>query len=131
MSFLLDENVPAKFQELLKNNGYKVEHINSKHKGMIDKEVLAYAYKNKQIIISQDFDFCQLRQREHWGIIKISGKIENPLDILLKLLKHLNGQPLKDVYVQVDKNKIFKEIKVYSKKKHKFKHYQKIPIILD
>ncbi len=103
MSFLLDENVPAKFQELLKNNGYKVEHINSKHKGMTDKEVLAYAYKNKQIIISQDFDFCQLRQREHWGIIKISGKIENPLDILLKLLKHLNGQPLKDVYVQVDR----------------------------
>lgn len=28
MSFLLDENVPAKFQEVLKNNGYKVLHIN-------------------------------------------------------------------------------------------------------
>ena len=89
MSFLLDENVPVEFQKLLKNNGYKVEHINYKHKGMTDNEVLSYAYKNKQIIVSFDFDFCKLRQREHSGIIKISGKLVKPLDILLKLLAYL------------------------------------------
>ena len=131
MSFLLDENVPVEFQKVLKNNGYKVEHINSRHKGMTDNDVLAYAYKNKQIIISQDFDFCNLKQKKHSGIIKISGKITEHLDILLKLLMYLKDQSLKDIYIQVDKNKIFKEVKVYSKKKHKFKHYQRIPIYLD
>ena len=131
MSFLLDENVPVEFQKLLKNNGYKVEHINNKHKGMTDNEVLAYARKNKQIIISQDYDFCNLRQKEHFGIIKISGKLESPLETVIKVLSNLNGQSLENVYVKIDKNKVFKEIKVYSRKKHIFKQYQRIPIYLD
>lgn len=131
MNFLLDENVPIEFQKLLKNNGYKVEHINSKHKGMTDNEVLEYARKNKQIIISQDYDFCNLRQKEHFGIIKISGKLERPSETIIKVLANLKGQPLENVCVQIDKNKIFKETKVYSKKKHTFKQFQRIPIYLD
>lgn len=132
MSFLLDENVPVDFGKELKNIGYKVETVNIKKlKGMSDKQVLEYAYKNKQTIISFDSDFCGFKELNHYGIIKISGKISNPLDVIIELAKQFNKSGFENLFVQVDQKKAFVEYKVFSKKKKIFKgQFRRMPIHL-
>ena len=116
MSFLLDENVPVDFGKKLKNIGYKVETVNIKKlKGMNDKQVLEYAYKNKQTIISFDSDFCGFKELNHYSIIKISGKILNPLDVIIELAKQFSKSGFENLFVQVDQKKAFVEYKIFSK----------------
>ncbi len=43
MKFLLDENIAFSLKKVLKENGYDVEHINDRKKGIKDKEVFEYA----------------------------------------------------------------------------------------
>lgn len=130
MKLLLDEDVPNEFIKDLKRVGHDVEHINNKCKGMTDIQVMNYAYQHKRTIISLDADFCNLKKREHYGIIKLSGKINNTIEVLLELLKTLSNSDLRNVYFQIELDKAYREEKVYSKKRHKFKHYHKIPIYL-
>lgn len=131
MKFLLDENVPEEIGKKLKSEGYKVEHINDKmHKGMKDNEVFLYSYRNKQTIISLDADFCSYKKQSHYGIIKISGAIINPIDCLLELISLYKTKGFENVYIQLDKNKAYIENKVFSKK-NKFKHFVKLPIKLN
>ena len=120
MKVLLDENVPQGIIKVLKKAGHDVEHINYKCKGMKDEDVLEYAYKNKRTIISIDSDFCQFKIREHYGIIKVSGKLPELDKPLLQLLQLIKGTSTKNVYYQINENGAFKEIKKYGKKRKNF-----------
>lgn len=120
MKLLLDENVPQDIVRVLKKAGHDVEHINYKCKGMKDADVLEYAYKNKRTIISIDSDFCQFKIREHYGIIKISGKVPKLDEPLLQLLKLIKGTSTKNIYYQINEIGAFKEIKKYGKRRKNF-----------
>lgn len=130
MRLLLDENVPINLRKELKRVGHNVEHINFAGKGMTDEEVLSYALKEKRTLISLDADFCHLKKMENYGIIKINSKLSNKINILIELLSIIKNMDMKDIYIQIDENKAYIEEKVYSKKKHKFKHYYKRPLNL-
>ncbi|MCM1053687.1 MAG: DUF5615 family PIN-like protein [Ruminococcus sp.] len=132
MRLLLDENIPVSFIKQLKKAGYDVEHVNKKCKGKLDSEILDYALATKRAIVTFDSDFCGFRKREHFGIIKINGKIHNPINYLLELLNIINDSEIKNIYFQIEENnKILKEEKVYSKKKHIFKQFRRTTLFLD
>ncbi len=127
---LLDENVPAPLKLKLKDAGYDVEHVNNVAKGKKDSEILEYAYKHKRTIISIDSDFCKFREKEHYGLIKISGMISNPIVPLLELLEKFKMKELKDQNFQIDPDRAYLEIKKYTKKEE-FKQFHRIPIDLN
>ena len=132
MKLLLDENVPLNIKDDLKRAGHDVEHANRKCKGMSDSEILEYALRNKRIIVSFDSDFCNLRKRENHGIIKVNGKIKEPVIPLIELLKKIKNQDVKDIYYQIDINSVFEEKKKFGKRnKFLLKQFQRIYIPLE
>jgi len=128
MKLLLDENIPSSMKKMLENEGYGVEHANNKLKGKSDKEVFKYANETKQCIITYDFDFNELRKEPHYGIIKIDQITDNHQQKLLKILDDYKQDGLEDTYIYLGRSKIYKEIKKYTKKKHKFKQFHRIPL---
>lgn len=120
MRVLLDENVPNGISFVLKKAGHDVEHINRNCKGMKDAEVLEFAFKNRRIIITFDSDFCKFKKKNHYGIIKVNGKLAKPEEPLLELLKQLRKTDTKDVYYQIDVGSAFKETKKYGKRRKTF-----------
>ena len=131
MQFLLDENIPNEFKKALKSRGFVVESINvKKYSGMSDKEVLNLAYKKHLVIISFDADFCNLKKENHFGIIKINGKLENSLEILLELIELYKNKDIKNTFFEIKERKAYIETKVYSKKKNRFKQFKRTPIDL-
>lgn len=129
---LLDENIPFSVMMHLKKAGYNTEHINRKCKGKSDKEVLEYALKTKRIILTLDCDFCDFKKIKHYGIIKVSGKLEEPEKAIMEVLKKFKDTGLKDIYIQIDTNKAFIEIKKYGKKRKLFfKQFQRIELKLE
>lgn len=129
---LLDENIPVSVMKKLKKAGHDIEHINKKLKGKSDKEVLEYALKTKRIIVTLDCDFCGFKKIKHYGIIKVSGKLKEPETAVIEVLKKFKDVELEDVYIQIDTDRAFKEIKKYGKKrKFIFKQFQKIELKLE
>lgn len=128
---MLDENIPKEIGDFLKEEGFKVESINSnKHKGKSDKEVFEYAVKNKYTIITFDADFCSFKKEYHYGIIKLNGKLKAPKEILIKVINYYKSKNIKDLFVQVESPmKMIEESKKYSKK-NIFKQFRKMPIKL-
>lgn len=131
MKILLDENVPLSYFEKLKKIGYNVEHVSKKHSGKKDKDIFNYAVKNKKIIITFDADFCNFRKSKHYGIIKVSAKMQNNFEILLKLLKKIENENTEDIYYEISPNKMYRESKIFSKRTNKFKQFTKMPIIIE
>lgn len=128
MKLLLDENIPSSMKKMLENEGYGVEHVNNKLKGKSDKEVFNHAKENKQCIVTYDYDFNELRKEPHFGIIKIDKIVDNHQQRLLRILEDYKHEGIEDIYIYLGKNKIYKEIKKYTKKTHKFKQFHRIPL---
>lgn len=128
MKFLLDENIPATIKKTLSTNGYNVEHANQNLKGKKDREVFEYAVNNKQCIITYDIDFKELRKEPHFGIIKIDQITDNHQQKLLKIIEEYKREGLQDIYIYLGRTKLYKEIKKYTKKTHKFKQFHRIPL---
>lgn len=125
MSFLLDENIPESFVNLLKKAGCKkVEHINKVCKGKKDKDVLEYAFNRKYCVISFDSDFYELRKNKHYGIIKFSAKIINIDTALKNILDYIKENGTEDLYYELNSTNAFKDTKVFCKRKpYKFKQF--------
>lgn len=128
MKFLLDENIPSSLKKVLKSNGYDVEHINDNKKGAKDKTVFEYAVNNKKCIITYDIDFAELRKEPHYGIIKIEQIIGNYHSKLLKVIEKYKQEGLQDIYIYLGESKSYIEVKKYTKKKNKFKQFQRMPL---
>lgn len=75
---LLDEGVPVSFGEYLKNARHNVEHIklDVQHlMGKGDSMVVAYAVKEKRILIATDADFSHRRSDLVGQITKLDGAV--------------------------------------------------------
>lgn len=134
MKLLLDENVPFSFIKILKQEGYEVEHVkhNKYCRGKSDSVILEYAYKKEMTIISFDSDFCDFKRKNHFGIIKIEGKLDCKEKPLLELLKKYKNKSMKDLYFEINRKGAFVESKKYGKKrKFFFKQMAKMPIYLE
>lgn len=105
-------------KKVLNKAGYSTEHVNDILKGKKDSEVFAYAIQHKQCIISNDKDYY-MKEKKHYGIIRIGkGYSDEELETtILKLLKYIKVNGIEDIYYQLGKDRAFKELKKYGKKK--------------
>ena len=133
MRFLLDENVPNMYMKLLKNKGYKdIIRINDFGKGLPDTEVFKIAQKEKRAIITIDRDFDEYKKQESCGIISISGKLINPIEVMTIVLHQIEKDErlpsdLFNSFVRITNQEfyiIYKKKNKYNTAKCKFK---KIP----
>jgi predicted nuclease of predicted toxin-antitoxin system len=73
MKFLLDENIDARLHPFLQERGHDVTSVaKDYYYGLVDEDILAMAYQEERIIITNDRDFGELifRQgRPHSGVI--------------------------------------------------------------
>ena len=76
MKFLLDENIPNKYKDILE----KVYQI---------PKFFKLAYNQKRIIITIDKDFYQYKKVDNFGIISIGGNLLNPMNVLINTLKQI------------------------------------------
>lgn len=127
MKFLLDENIAFSLKKVLKENGYDVEHINDRKKGIKDKEVFEYALKAKRCIITYDNDFNEYKVLKHYGIIKIEQISNKYQEKLLEIVKQQKSEGFEDIFIHITKNRVYKITKVFSKK-NKFKQFRKVPL---
>lgn len=128
---LLDENVPIDLKKILSKAGYSVEHVINKCKGYKDEQVMEYALRNKQIIISQDSDFTNMQNKHHFGILKVEASMIFNTEPMFQLLKEIKNMVTEDQYYELTKKGAFKNIKKYTKKHHEFKQYYRVPIPLE
>ncbi len=109
MKFLLDENIPNSYKKELEKSGYKdIKRINDFNKGITDKEVFNYALKERRTIITNDTDFYEWKKDKHYGIISLSGKLENPIQSMIQAIKQIknddrfkNVNELDDIFIRV------------------------------
>lgn len=72
MRFLVDEYTGPKAAEWLREQGHKVFSVFDDAKGVSDDEVLAKAFSETWILITNDKDFGEMifrERREHHGVI--------------------------------------------------------------
>ena len=61
MKFLVDENIPSSFSNELKTTGYEVRHVTEVGlKATDDNEIVSFARKSGEIIITYDLDFSRI-----------------------------------------------------------------------
>lgn len=73
MEFLANENFPKPSIQLLLNKGYDVYSVSDMLSGISDLEVISFAVKKKQIILTFDKDY---------GEIIFKSKILNPVSVI-------------------------------------------------
>lgn len=90
MKFLLDENVPNSYKNQMKKLGYTdIKRINDFGKGMKDKEVFELSVNEERTIVSRDTDFFEWKKEKHFGIVSLSGKLENPIETMHQVFNQL------------------------------------------
>jgi len=101
MKFLANENLPLELVNELKNSGYDILRVDEVKKGMKDREVLEFSFKEKRILITFDRDFGKLVVKEGKdavGIIllrfqpKSIQHIKDRLFLLFGKIKELEGK---------------------------------------
>ena len=76
MKLLLDANVGRRVGEVLRQAGYDVERIAADADSPSDEAILAYAFRKKRIVLTQDHDLGEVAVklgRPHSGIIYLKG----------------------------------------------------------
>lgn len=103
MRFLLDENVPNYYKKDLEKYGYKdIKRINDFGKGLPDSEVFKISVQEERTLISIDTDFYAYKKEHHFGIISISGKLINPVNVIAKTIKQLEKDTNLSKYIFED-----------------------------
>lgn len=132
MKFLLDENVPNIYKNKLIKIGLKdIKRINDFGKGLPDIKVFEIAVQEERTIITIDTDFHDFKKKEHAGIISISGKLKEPIQTLIQVLKQIekderfNKQNLKNVFIRITNNNFIVGGKIKSKYKEVRCKYKK------
>lgn len=127
MKFLLDENIPNKYKNILVKNGYSdVKRINDFGKSLPDTKVFEMAYKEKRIIVTIDKDFYEYKKVDNYGIIAISSKILNPIEIMISMINQIKkDERFKDDFVNFFVKMTCDRFEVTCKtKKEKYKTYK-------
>lgn len=126
MKFLLDENIPNKYKDILVKNGYSdVKRINDFGKGLPDSEVFKLAYNQKRIIITIDKDFYQYKKVDNFGIISISCNLPNPMNVLINTLSQIKkDQRFENNFVNFFVRLTGEGFQIICKNKNKYKTYK-------
>jgi predicted nuclease of predicted toxin-antitoxin system len=119
MKFLFDQNIERRLAALLKNLGHNVKIVSVDYPpGILDDEVLAHAFKEKRILLTNDrSDFGELIFRyhhSHCGVILFrrmrSGDINTKQRRLLFVLEQYKNHFDQFVVVTPERVKIRKTV---------------------
>ena len=99
MEFLANENFPKPSIQLLVNKGYKVFSVSEMLSGISDLEVISFASKRNQIILTFDKDY---------GEIIFRTKIEQPISVIFFRFKGKGPEEAGIVLIDLIENKKMK-----------------------
>jgi predicted nuclease of predicted toxin-antitoxin system len=112
MRFLADENVPRPSVERLRRAGIDIASVSEDCPGVSDDAVLAFARKNRQIIMTFDSDYGELVFRRLLptppGLLYLHFIPRTPeelVDYALRLLRHPELR-LEGLFTTVSRNRI-------------------------
>lgn len=111
MRFLVDECAGPKVAEWLREQGHEVFSVFKEAKGASDDEVLAKAFSESWILVTNDKDFGEMifrERREHHGVIFLRLNDERS-DSKIEILRHLltrYSEKLADRFVTVTETKV-------------------------
>lgn len=105
MRFLLDQNIDARLVPVLVSHGHAVTRIGRDHPhDMSDEDILALAYREQRVVVTNDRDFGELvfrHGRPHAGVILFRlGSADLPTKVarLTEILTH-HGDELRSFIV--------------------------------
>ncbi len=126
--------MPNYYKEALEKHGYSdIKRINDFGKGFPDNKVFEIAVKEKRILITIDTDFHAFKKETHYGIISLSGKLINPIDVIATTLKQLEKDTtlseyiFKDAFVRITGQYFevgYKKKGKYKEVRRKYKNYK-------
>lgn len=110
MKFLLDECCMAQLANEMRDAGYDASYVLEEIPGATDNEVLAKAYKENRILITEDKDFGELvfrLRKDVIGIILLRFSVSNRYLVWPRLeeLLSLKATGIKNKFIVVDEEK--------------------------
>ncbi len=93
MRFLVDECTGPRVADWLRKNGHEVFSIYDEARGMSDEKIIAKAYEEKYILLTNDKDFGELvirQKKQHKGVILLrlkNERTENKIRIIQQLIE--------------------------------------------
>lgn len=111
MRFLVDECAGSKVAEWLRGESHEVFSVFDEARGMTDEDVLAKAFSEGWILITNDKDFGEMvfrERREHRGVIFMrldDERAANKIEVLRKLLEGY-AEKLPEEFVVVTETKV-------------------------
>lgn len=111
LKFLVDESSGIKLSQFMKEAGFDVISVIQAMPGAKDEEVLAQAFRDGRILVTNDRDFGSLVERQkfpHAGIILLRLKNATPSVRILVLQSLINrfGDELKDKFIVASEQKV-------------------------
>src|SRR3989344_8295944 len=113
MRFFLDANIPYSSIDIFKKFNHHSEHARNIGMGnSSDKEIIRYAIKNNEILVTKDLGFGNILNypsKSHRGIIILrlpfyyNAKQIN--EVLLKFLESVKEKDIKNALIVIDINK--------------------------
>ena len=110
---LVDENVPRRIREQLKENGFDVTNVSeTRLKGAKDHTIAEYAAENNMVILTLDLDFAQIYHTLKKGtlsVIVIRANPATPSNILETLIighQKINLHETQNKLIIITKNRI-------------------------
>ena len=95
MKFLMDENMPLSFAEILRELGYEAMHVlDVGLEETDDRLILSYAQQHQQIIVTFDLDFSRLVAVGHLqlpSVITFRTDIMTPMLFSQVMSQHLEN----------------------------------------
>ncbi len=111
MSFLVDECTGSKVAQWLRDENHQVFSVFDEARGMTDDEVLAKAFSENWILITNDKDFGEMvfrERREHHGVVFLrldDERAANKIEVLRRLLENYS-EKLPEEFVVATETKV-------------------------
>lgn len=111
MRFLVDECTGPKVAQWLRDRGHEVFSVFDESSGMPDNGILAKAFEENWILVTNDKDFGEMvfrEKRKHHGVIFLrldDERATNKIEVLRQLLENYREQ-LPEEFVVVTETKV-------------------------
>ena len=111
MRFLVDECTGSKVAEWLRGESYEVFSVFDEARGMTDDEILAKAFTENWLLITNDKDFGEMvfrERRKHHGVVFMrvdDERATNKIEVLRRLLVGY-AEKLSEEFVVVTETKV-------------------------
>ena len=108
MRFLVDECTGSKVAEWLRDENHEVFSVFDEARGMTDDEVLAKAFSENWILITNDKDFGEMvfrERRKHHGVVFLrldDERAANKIEVLRQLLENYSEKLMGEFVVATE-----------------------------